>query len=246
MQELKKQIEVLLVSYFREVSNQVPKGRLVASESPDFILKMKNSHRLGIELVRLNPPTAPEVQPENIARSALQDELIENARDLFEQHSDLKLFTKFRFSDSRTISEERILVVAVKLAAVIRSFTNPKKSNSFFFMVLQSEHLPEGVEEVLLVHHPGLKTSVWERANNLGIPRDVAGDIHAAIRKKEEKLGLYRQRKTEALWLLITTDLLRGLKNYHLPNKIAKENFVSKFDRVFLFDLMRARIIALI
>ena len=41
MQADKKQIEILLIDYFREYYEEFPKGKVVPSESPDFIVKMK-------------------------------------------------------------------------------------------------------------------------------------------------------------------------------------------------------------
>ncbi len=64
MQVDKKQMEVLLIDYFRECYKEFPKGKVVPSESPDFLVKMKNTHLLGIELTRLNPANALSVSDE--------------------------------------------------------------------------------------------------------------------------------------------------------------------------------------
>lgn len=57
MQPDKKQLEILLVNYFRVCYDEFPKGLLSPSESPDFIVKMRTRRELGIELTRLNPAT---------------------------------------------------------------------------------------------------------------------------------------------------------------------------------------------
>jgi len=246
MQELKKQLEVLLVSYFRECSDDFPNGKLVASESPDFIVKLKNSHRLGIELVRLNPGSAEVPDAIEDEQNLIQEELIEDARELFEQNSSEKLFVKFLFNKKHPVSPERSLAVAVRAVSAIRNGIRNWNPRTLFYLVIPKEQLPEGIDEILVAHHPGLETSVWERSNNLGISRNVVEDIQKSIEKKEEKLRLYKKQQLESYWLLITTDRLRGQRNYNIRNQIANQNFHSGFDGVFLFDLFRSHIFRLV
>ena len=106
--------------------------------------------------------------------------------------------------------------------------------------------MPEGLEALLVVHHPGLQVSVWERSNNLGISEDVVADIREAIHKKDEKLIHYQKQRLNYYWLLITTDRLRGVRNYNLPNKIMNHTFHSRFQHVFLFDLIKSDVFRLV
>lgn len=246
MQELKKQLEVLLVSYFRVCSDDFPNGKLIASESPDFIVKKKTSHRLGIELVRLNPGSADMPDASEAEQNIIQEELIDDARELFEQNSTVKLFVKFLFNKKHPVSPERSLTVAVRAVSAIRYSIRNRNPRTLFYMVVSKEQLPEGIDEILVVHHPGLETSVWERSNNLGISRNVVGDIQKSIEKKDEKLHLYKRQQLESYWLLITTDRLRGLRNYNIRNQIANQDFHSSFDGVFLFDLFRSHAFRLV
>jgi len=50
----KKAEEWTVIRYFREQYASFPKGKLVKSESPDFILKLNRKKRIGIELTRLD------------------------------------------------------------------------------------------------------------------------------------------------------------------------------------------------
>ncbi|MCB2208434.1 MAG: hypothetical protein KQH67_09050 [Bacteroidetes bacterium] len=55
MKALEKEIEEFIVmNYFREKYPHFPKGKLVRSESPDFILKLNRKNCIGIELTRLD------------------------------------------------------------------------------------------------------------------------------------------------------------------------------------------------
>ena len=54
MDGVKKDKEWLVLQYFREKYADFPKGRLLKSESPDFILKQGRKRSIGIELTQLD------------------------------------------------------------------------------------------------------------------------------------------------------------------------------------------------
>ena len=246
MQPEKKQLELLIMRYFREYYDEFPKGILRPSESPDFTINMKNHHVLGIELTRLNPGNAEVLNDSQQKVMQLREQFIGFAKDFFEQKSPLKIFVKFLFSEKNVISPERKLSVAVQTVTLIQNTVQHKKSGSFFKEIIVQSQLPEGLDEVLIIHHPKLETSVWERSNNLGISNNVVDDIRQAIQKKDEKLRLYQKQRLNYYWLLITTDRLRGVKSFNLSNKILNHKFHSQFQHVFLFDLIQSQVYELI
>ncbi|MDO8952379.1 MAG: hypothetical protein Q7U86_07125, partial [Draconibacterium sp.] len=110
-----------------------------------------------------------------------------------------------------------------------------------------SEFLPKGLKEILIVNHPIMEISAWERSNNLGVSSDVVDDIRRTIHKKDEKLlKLYQKQMLNFYWLLITTDRLRGATKFNLGEKIMNHEFHSEFKHVFLFDLIKPRIFQLV
>lgn len=246
MQPEKKQLEILLMHYFRECYSEFPRGRLVPSESPDFILTLKSRNNLGVELTRLNPLNAKEPDEVELSKNKIRERIIESAKSLFESTSPMKLFVKFLFSESQNIGEERELSVSVQLANIVRQTVTDKNPRSFFREYFSTQVLPDGLEALLIVHHPELKVSFWERSNNLGVSEDVVADIRQAILKKDEKLRHYQKQRLNFYWLLITTDRLRGVKNYNLPNKIMNHTFHSRFQHVFLFDLIKSDVFQLV
>ena len=246
MRSEKKQLEFLLIHYFRECFNELPKGKIVASESPDFILKMRKKFKLGIELTRLSPLNLKTLTLKELERNRLRDEIINRAKNIFIQSSPINLYVKFLFSDKVKIFPESSLVLSARLTNLVRNAVHDKNSNNFFRKSISCPSLPKGVEEILIIHDPILKSSVWERSNNLGVSEDIIEDISATILKKEEKLNLYQKQLLNGYWLIITTDRLRGTKNYNLQNKVLNHQFHSRFQQVFLFDLMRANILRLL
>lgn len=241
MREAKKQLELLLINYLRSSYSDFPKGKIVSSESPDFIVKTKPAKKIGIELVRL----APEKLFNHLADNEFRSELINDVSELFERSSDLKLFVKICFSEKKTIHEERLLTVSAILANRIRNTVSNKNHRSFFYRSLTANELPEGIEQVLIVHHPEMEESVWEEANNLGISENVVADLKRAISRKEEKLVLYRKKKLDAYWLLVLTDQLRNVKSSNVTNRVLSEDFQSSFDRILLFDLVKTQVFEL-
>lgn len=246
MQPDKKQLEILLMHYFRECYPGFPKGKVVPSESPDFIVTLTSRNNLGIELTRLNPANAQSPEIKELSQQKLKEDIIETARQTFECNSPFRLFVKFQFAGNETIKEERKLIVAVQIANSIRQMVVNKSRNSFFRETLGPASLPRGIESILIINHPALLNSFWERSNNLGVSKNVMADITEAIQKKDKKLMLYQKQRLNYYWLLITTDRLKGVKNYNLPNKILNHNFQSRFQQVFLFDLIKANIFELL
>ena len=247
MQAVKKQLEILLVNYFRERLNTFPKGKLEPAESPDFVLSLKKNHqKIGIELTRLNPGNAdlPDAAQLEIIRE--REHLIELTKGMFERENPHKIFVKFLFFNDVVIENERQMMVAIQTAGVIRQAMKKKKPGSFFHISLQANELPQGISGILIVGHPALEISIWERSNNLGISNNVVDDIKTAIHKKDEKLKLYQKQRLNYYWLLITTDRLRGVINFNLPEKVRNHKFHSHFQHVFLFDLIKSEVYELV
>jgi hypothetical protein len=246
MQSVKKQLEILLMNYFRESCPGFPKGKVVPWESPDFIVKLKSRNNLGVELTRLNPINAREPDEAELRLIQSREQIIESARSLFEGSSPLRLFVKFLFSENNFIAGERKLSVAVKTANAIRQVTANKLPTSFFCKTIGPEALPSGLETILVIHHPEMQNGLWERSNNLGVSENVVADIRESIHKKDEKLKLYQKHRLNYYWLIITTDRLRGVKSYNLPDKILNQSFESRFQHVFLFDLIKSDVFQLV
>jgi hypothetical protein len=246
MQPEKKQLEILLVNYFRECFTDFPQGRISPSESPDFIIKLKSRNNLGIELTRLNPVNAKAPDQSGTEQIELREKIISTAKDLFENSSPLKLFVKFVFSENSPVSPEKELVTAVKAVNRIRQAVKNIKPGSLFFETVSDAIPGNELEKILIVSHPSLKFSAWERSNNLGISENITADILTSIQKKEEKLRLYQRQRLNYYWLIITSDQVQGLNNYNLADITGSYNFNSHFQHIFLFDIVKPKIYQLV
>jgi hypothetical protein len=240
----KKQIELLLLEYFRQLYPYFPKGKIIPSESPDFILNHSISRTIGIELVRLHPANLKSSR-EFPLYSGLEDRIPEMVRNLVGETELRKLFVKFLFSGTPVYDELRLSVVATHTARVIINGI-PEKSRTFFFRKFSGRELMPEIETVLVIYHPELKTPVWESANHSAATSDIVSDINYSIQKKEEKIHLYLSHQLDLCWLLITTSHLHSSKSFNIDNKIDNHPFHSEFQRVFLLETMKARIIELV
>lgn len=216
MSPVKKQMEILLMHYFKSCHSAFPKGKLVPAESPDFILKLKSKNQIGIELTRLYPESAGVLSELQLEQHEIQDKMIDSSRLLFENTSPLKLFVKFLFAQNSALNHMNSMVSIVQIVNVMRKSLQGIKAGGNFSVLIEGNMLPDGLECILILGHPVLEVSVWERSNNLGLSDDVLTDVNTAILKKDEKLRLYHKRNLNLYWLIITTDRLRGIKSYNL------------------------------
>lgn len=246
MEPVKKQLEILLLQYFRECYPHFPKGKVLSSESPDFIIKLKSKNNIGIELTRLNPVNAKVPDKAEHKQHEIHEHIINLAKSIFENTSDFRLFIKFLFSEKNHIKPGKEMIVAIKAVNAIREAIKDTRADNFFYISVNKDSLPADIAEILIVNHPVLKNSVWERSNNLGISLNVLNDIRESLNKKDEKLRLYQKQRLNYYWLLITCDKLQGFKNFNLPDKITNHIFNSRFQQVFLFDIIKSSVIRLV
>lgn len=246
MQPVKKQLEILLMHYFRQCYGAFPKGKLVPSESPDFIVNLKTRNRIGIELTRLYPGSSAVSRTEYSEYHHFQMNVIELSKMLFENNSKLKLFVKVLFAENKPADVRGNMMTAVQITNAIRKALKNKKSGDIFYIVVDKNNLPSGLEKILITSHPALEVSVWERSDNLGISENILEDINVAIVKKDEKLRLYHRQNLNLYWLIITTDRLKGTMNHKIQLKLLNSDFRSRFQNVYLFDLIKSNILQLV
>ena len=66
---------------------------------------------------------------------------------------------------------------------------------------------------------------------------DLINDIYSLIKKKEEKIPLYQNIHLSELWLIIYAGEALNNIHFNIRNKMDNLNLITKFHKVFLFDL---------
>lgn len=242
-QNIKKQLEILIVDFFRSAYPDFPKGKLKASESPDFVLDIDLREKIGIELTRLYFDDF--YNGENEVSDNIRKEIVNRACEFFETASALKLFVKVCFSDKCKVMQEKQLLLSVLIANRVRESVKTKKAGSFF-SICHTTNLPEEIEEIFIAAHPSLAGSVWEVAGFSKKSFETTQVIKQLISKKEDKLQLYQKKRLNHYWLVITADRLNNLQREKLNSLIFNNGNSSQFQKIFLFDLLKARIFQII
>lgn len=235
----------MLVDYFKKAWAGFPGGKLEASESPDFLLKPGPRFTIGIELTRLYPESKSEPTEKEMNQTTLEEKLVARTRDFFEAKSPFKCFAKFVFPETELVREEQIFSGSIKIAGRIFENTKTIKQGRFNQIIIKND-LPAAVDSVLILSHPLLKSSVWERSNNLGVSSNLLDDIKFSIHKKDEKLRIYKKQNLNEYWLLITTDKLQQQKTVNIPGLMEDSDFESRFKKVFVLELITGKVTELV
>ena len=86
-QSSKKKAERQVLDGFRKVYEDFPKGKIIESESPDFIIKPKRKRTIGIELI--------QIFPENFEIEITRKNFISNvAKAISKKEEKLNLYQK--------------------------------------------------------------------------------------------------------------------------------------------------------
>lgn len=70
-------------------------------------------------------------------------------------------------------------------------------------------------------------------------------NISACLEAKDDKLYLYRKRKLNEYWLVISVNDLSSWNRINLHNKILIWNFITEFNRIFLINTRKGRVFEL-
>ena len=121
------------------------------------------------------------------------------------------------------------------------------KSESPDFILRETPKTAIGIELTKL-HGPSVKkekTHFTSKIHGYNPPEFNKENIEYTINAKDEKLPLYKQKKLNQIWLLITADLNESPVSFNVNNKLGTWNFFSGFHKVFLFELKTRKVFTL-
>ena len=219
--------EFLYIELLRELDPEWPKGKLIKSESPDFILKMGRKRSVGIEFTDLTvPDTAHRESTKRIG---------EILKETMGKHFFLQIF--FRYEDIQPgLAAER--EAALMLGDRIRQLRNNSETTVVIY-----DGLPESLSMIFMAVIPGLDRSVIESKLSMDVRKISPEMLRSAIQLKEEKIGLYNRRWADRLWLVLTVNGLITPASYNLREKVDQWKISSSFDRTVLFDIAGKKVI---
>jgi len=101
---------------------------------------------------------------------------------------------------------------------------------------------PDFIVKVNTKESVGIELTKWHNPTIKHTPRNASipfnkETLDAIIRKKEEKIPLYKKNRISNLWLIITSENLHQQANFHIHNQIEKWICKSDFQHIFIFDM---------
>jgi len=122
-----------------------------------------------------------------------------------------------------------------------------QKSESPDFILKQNPKTTIGIELTKL-HGSKVrkeKTHFPRKINGYQPPELNRENIEFTINAKNEKITIYRQKKLNQIWLLITADLDESPVSFNLYNKLENWIFYSKFQKIFFYELKTRKVFEL-
>jgi hypothetical protein len=216
---MNKQRERRALDNLLRLEPAIPRGEIVPSEKPDFIIDAAE-YRLGIEVTEY-------FRPEKIGRSpvqmqeALTRKICGPASALCAAADLPYLWAVVTFDRGHALIKHDVEALAQALFALIADLGERH--------IDDEQQLPPGVVE-LTVHHIGAE-HVVAPMGTLWPPDLDLNELRAIIAKKERRLSSYRTR-CDVVWLLIAVDGFRLSSATLRPRKV--ESQASAFDRIIL------------
>jgi hypothetical protein len=253
----KKRIEAFHFFSFKESCAEIPEGKVVHGDSPDFLVYTSKGI-LGIEHTRLFkehkrdsiPMQAIEGRRDKILRKAM---IICNNNQVFPARVEVVFNNKKRFRNSSleilNFSYKEAEFISEELAKSIMEYytqdINLKDE-------LHSSELPcqiEGIERVRI--NSGMKfgkrvieTQLWLSIDCGWVREHCVNEIQGCIDEKNKKYDNYRN-KCQDCWLLIVADRSSDSQCFEMNQATKQYSCASLFDTVFYFEIMTNELVRL-
>ncbi len=102
------------------------------------------------------------------------------------------------------------------------------------FIIAVSRKYKVGIEFTRVIQ-PALKDSEFTAYQAPPLSKEY---LVEKIQSKENKLPLYQKKKLNTLWLILVADTFERSTSFNIHNQIEAWNIESRFDKVFLFEVM--------
>lgn len=237
-QNNKKKEERALLKYFSQAFPDFPKGKIIETESPDFVITSNPKRKLGIELTRLSQPKLSNQEFTIAQINSLKKTISSKAQKLFDSRNDYPLYLSIFFNDNIKVKINDITEIAENIALDVQNHITGSDRKSIFQIKIKNPIAEDYVDLIHGIYHPNVKSSYWSSAGGYVVPALSKEYLVQKIESKEDKLPLYRKRKINNFWLIIITDSFERSTSFNIDNQIEAWNIESKFDKVFLFEVM--------
>ncbi len=225
---------------FMENYNLFPRGDIIPTEEPDFLIKTQQVC-VGIELTNFYRTVNSGKRPLQ-EQESLRDLLIERAKYLYIKHNESPLNVHVFFNHTVPFKKTNIPRLAEKISSICMDF-NVSKSKELRRISHQDVNgFPVEISCILVspsshdfwVAQPGADLT----------PKCTTTAIQNRIDDKNAKVLKYLE-KCDTIWLIIFADETKLSSTTDIPTEVQGHAYQSKFDRIFIFRNFDSHIIEL-
>ena len=235
LEAAKKDEERRFVELLAKELNAFPLGKLIDSESPDFLVATSEGV-LGIEVTKIHHANEPR-QQESECRS-----LVDAACRLYENESTIPVEVKVHFGGSTQFNKRNKGKFARILANLV--LTNIPRPNSLLSLDNNWENprfFPYEIAGLSIIRLSAFRRNFWSVPSAGFFQEDFAPKIEAIIAIKEHAMRTY---KTDCIkrWLLLAAEGNSASTFFDPSTKTLQHSYRSSFDRIFFLEAFRQKV----
>jgi hypothetical protein len=211
----------------RDALPEIPKGKPLEAETPDFLVQSETGV-IGIELTVFHLPTAPGTQPYQ-ERQSLKDRIVQLAERMHHDAGGPALYVSNFFSAHSAIRKQDTVPMAQALAPsvlrspVSRSFREP--------LEIPWGQRPEFTSGIQILPSVDGKDKLWH-ADAGGCVADITSQhVDNTLKAKARRVATARTRCDE-LWLAIVNDGFGRTAPAEITDQARAAVYETPFDRV--------------
>lgn len=219
---------------FKAKFSEFPAGNIVATEEPDFLVE-ENGRLVGIELIEFYRKTPSNQMPRQ-ASERLRNQIVEQARSIFEGNGGTALYVYVHFGFDLDLRKNRVAELASKLVKIVSD--NLVDTDESVMLENQWDNLnyfPEEFISIDILRPSYITNPLWAVPDADVIPKFSVDVIQQVIDKKNVLIPSYR-KKSQELWLLIIHGFTLS-STFENEENVFEHNYSSDFNRIFLFDI---------
>jgi hypothetical protein len=225
-----KEREQHILEQFRKSIDDFPSGEIRPDERPDFLV---GSPPVGIEITELYRQEQEQGQSLKAGESQ-RNRVVAMAQEIFEKGGGPPIIVYVNFSDNRTLRWSRIEELAECIAERVGALDlSVDVDLNIEDSWLQPRTLPEEISRIAVIRYEKNTQALWAVPGATMVPTMTVEEVQSRIDEKGAKLSEYRT-KAEEQWLVIVYDMWIS-SNYEVPDVVRSHEFITGFDRVYLF-----------
>ncbi len=235
LQAAKKAEERRFVEILAEKLDAFPPGKLIDSESPDFLVAGPEGV-IGIEVTKIHHADERR-QQESEFRS-----LVDAACRLYESENAIPLEVKVHFGGNTQFNKRNRDKFARILANLV--LTNIPQPDSWIPLENNWENpgfFPYEILGLSIIRLSAFRRNFWSVPSAGFFQEEFAPKIEAIITTKEHAISTYRTDCT-GRWLLVVAEGNSASTFFDPSTKTLQHSYSSSFDRIFLVEAFRRKV----